>query len=70
MVIERTLKHVPAQAAIIKTADHILYLGPGGGVWGGEVVTRSTPKGVAEVAESHTGQYLITLQERRPEAAE
>ena len=59
---------------VIKTADHILDLGPGGGVRGGEVVAQGTPEDVAEVAESYTGQYLKPMlarsAERQREAAE
>ncbi|MBY6217940.1 excinuclease ABC subunit UvrA [Qipengyuania aquimaris] len=55
---------------VIKTADHILDLGPGGGVRGGEVVAQGTPEDVAEVAESYTGQYLKPMLERQREAAE
>ncbi len=59
---------------VIKTADHILDLGPGGGVRGGEVVAEGTPEEVAEVAESYTGQYLKPMlaksAERQREAAE
>jgi excinuclease ABC subunit A len=43
---------------IIKAADHIIDLGPGGGDKGGYVVTRGTPEEVAQVEESATGQYL------------
>ncbi len=43
---------------VIKTADHILDLGPEGGVRGGRVVAQGTPEEVAEVNESYTGQYL------------
>ncbi|MXO48315.1 excinuclease ABC subunit UvrA [Erythrobacter vulgaris] len=49
---------------VIKTADHILDLGPGGGVRGGEVVAEGTPEQVAEVAESFTGHYLKPMLER------
>ncbi|MBX7492914.1 excinuclease ABC subunit UvrA [Qipengyuania sp. 1NDW9] len=55
---------------VIKTADHILDLGPGGGVRGGEVVAQGTPEDVAEVPESYTGQYLKPMLERQREAAE
>ncbi|MBX7526626.1 excinuclease ABC subunit UvrA [Qipengyuania vesicularis] len=55
---------------VIKTADHILDLGPGGGVRGGEVVAQGTPEEVAEVTESYTGQYLKPMLERQREAAE
>jgi len=43
---------------VIKTADHIIDLGPEGGDGGGYVVASGTPEQVAEVAESYTGQYL------------
>ena len=49
---------------VIKTADHILDLGPGGGVRGGEVVAEGTPEEVAGVAESFTGHYLKPMLER------
>ncbi|MBW3168742.1 excinuclease ABC subunit UvrA [Qipengyuania flava] len=55
---------------VIKTADHLLDLGPGGGVRGGEVVAQGTPEDVAEVPESYTGQYLKPMLERQREAAE
>ncbi len=55
---------------VIKTADHILDLGPGGGVRGGEVVAQGTPEEVAEESRSFTGQYLKTMLERQKEAAE
>ncbi|HYN95446.1 MAG TPA: excinuclease ABC subunit UvrA [Pilimelia sp.] len=43
---------------VIKTADWIIDMGPEGGHKGGTVVATGTPEEVAEVAESHTGQYL------------
>ena len=43
---------------VIKTADHIIDLGPEGGDGGGYVVATGTPEAVAAVEESHTGQYL------------
>ena len=43
---------------VIKTADWIVDLGPEGGDDGGEVIAAGTPEDVAEVADSHTGQYL------------
>ena len=43
---------------VIKTADHIIDLGPDGGDGGGYVVAAGTPEAVAAVAESYTGQYL------------
>ena len=49
---------------VIKTADHVLDLGPGGGVRGGEVVAQGTPEHVATVEGSYTGHYLKPLLDR------
>ena len=46
---------------LIKTADHIIDLGPEGGDEGGLVVAQGTPEQVAKVKESYTGQYLAPL---------
>ena len=43
---------------VIKTADHIIDLGPEGGDEGGYLVASGTPEEVAKVAGSYTGQYL------------
>ena len=43
---------------VIKQADWIVDLGPEGGEAGGEVIAAGTPEDVAEVEESHTGQFL------------
>ena len=43
---------------VIKTADHIIDLGPEGGDKGGYVVAQGTPEEVAKVQESHTGIFL------------
>ena len=43
---------------VIKTADHIIDLGPQGGDQGGYVVAQGTPEQVAENPDSYTGQYL------------
>ena len=43
---------------VIKTADHIIDLGPEGGDGGGYVVASGTPEEVAKVEGSYTGQYL------------
>lgn len=43
---------------VIKTADHIIDLGPEGGDGGGTIVAEGTPEEVAECEKSYTGQYL------------
>ncbi|MGN0967641.1 MAG: excinuclease ABC subunit UvrA [Oscillospiraceae bacterium] len=43
---------------VIKTADHIIDLGPEGGDGGGQVVAAGTPEEIAACPESYTGQYL------------
>ncbi len=43
---------------IIKTADHLIDLGPEGGDGGGLLVAQGTPEQVAKVDASHTGRYL------------
>ena len=43
---------------VIKTADHIIDLGPEGGDEGGYIVAAGTPETVAKVEASYTGQYL------------
>jgi excinuclease ABC subunit A len=43
---------------VVKTADHIIDLGPDGGDGGGKVVVSGTPEEVAECAKSYTGKYL------------
>ena len=43
---------------VIKTADHIIDLGPEGGVGGGTIIATGTPEEVASNPVSFTGQYL------------
>jgi excinuclease ABC subunit A len=43
---------------VIKTADHVIDLGPEGGHAGGEVVATGTPEQVAASKKSHTGRFL------------
>ena len=49
---------------LIKTADHIIDLGPEGGNRGGTIVAQGTPEQVAKVEGSYTGQYLRPLLEK------
>jgi excinuclease ABC subunit A len=46
---------------VIKTADHIIDLGPEGGEEGGRIVAQGTPEEVARVRPSHTGRALREL---------
>ncbi len=46
---------------VIKSADHIIDLGPEGGQRGGSIVACGTPEKVASVEESHTGRFLARL---------
>ena len=46
---------------VIKTADHVLDLGPEGGSGGGRVVAAGTPEEVAGAADSYTGKFLREL---------
>jgi excinuclease ABC subunit A len=43
---------------VIKTADHVIDLGPEGGHAGGEVIVTGPPERVAACQRSHTGQFL------------
>ena len=49
---------------VIKTADHIIDIGPEGGDGGGMIVATGTPEEVANVEASHTGRYLKPMLEK------
>jgi len=51
VVIEHNLE-------VIKTADHVIDLGPEGGGGGGRIVAAGTPEFIAQAPDSHTGRYL------------
>ncbi|MEM9798609.1 MAG: excinuclease ABC subunit UvrA [Pseudomonadota bacterium] len=55
---------------VVKTADHVIDIGPEGGDGGGTVVATGTPEEIAEVEASHTGRYLKPMLEARKIAAE
>jgi excinuclease ABC subunit A len=57
IVIEHNLE-------VIKTADHIIDLGPEGGDGGGQVIAGGTPEEIAQVSHSYTGQFLKKILER------
>lgn len=46
---------------VIKSADHIIDLGPEGGSGGGRIVARGTPEDVAKVKGSYTGEFLARI---------
>jgi len=57
IVIEHNLE-------VVKTADHIIDLGPEGGDAGGRVIAEGTPEEVAAIPTSYTGQFLKKILER------
>ena len=59
VVIEHNLE-------VIKTADHVIDMGPEGGDGGGEVVAFGTPEDIVKEPRSYTGQFLKELLQRRP----
>jgi excinuclease ABC subunit A len=46
---------------VIKTADHVIDLGPEGGPGGGRLVAQGTPEDVAKVKASETGKHLLKV---------
>ncbi len=46
---------------VIKSADHVIDIGPEGGIHGGLIMAEGTPEEVAKVKASHTGRYLSTV---------
>jgi len=55
---------------VVKTADHIIDIGPEGGDGGGRIVAEGTPEQVAECDGSHTGRYLKPMLDPARVAAE
>lgn len=55
---------------VIKTADHILDLGPEGGYRGGRIIAQGTPEEIVTVPDSYTGQFLAPVLERGRKVAE
>ena len=58
MDVGNTVVVIEHNLDVIKTADHIIDLGPEGGSGGGTIVATGTPEEVAACPESYTGQYL------------
>jgi len=59
IVIEHNLE-------VIKTADHVIDLGPEGGEGGGRIIATGTPEHIAAAKESHTGRFLAPLLAAKP----
>ncbi|WP_120501005.1 excinuclease ABC subunit UvrA [Roseovarius sp. EL26] len=55
---------------VVKTADHIIDIGPEGGDGGGEIVAQGAPEDVAKEPRSHTGHYLKPMLKACKVAAE
>jgi len=54
LIIEHNLE-------VIKSADHIIDLGPEGGDWGGQIVAKGTPEEVVKHPNSYTAKFLKPL---------
>jgi excinuclease ABC subunit A len=52
---------------VIKTADHVIDLGPEGGDKGGTIVAEGRPEDIVKVKESYTGKFLKPLLEEKNE---
>lgn len=46
---------------VIKSADHVIDMGPEGGLNGGNIIAEGTPEKISKVDKSYTGQYLKAL---------
>lgn len=55
---------------VIKTADHLIDLGPEGGDGGGTIIATGTPEAIANNEASYTGQYLKSILERDQQRTE
>jgi excinuclease ABC subunit A len=60
VVIEHNLE-------VIKTADHVIDLGPEGGNAGGRIIAAGGPEEIAQTPGSYTGQYLARVLASRLE---
>ena len=54
IVIEHNLE-------VIKTADHVIDLGPEGGAGGGQIIALGTPEDIVATPGSYTGRFLAPL---------
>ena len=51
---------------VIKTADHIIDMGPEGGINGGKIIAEGTPEKVSSVKESYTGKFIKEIMGENP----
>ena len=65
MEVGNTVVVIEHNLDVIKTADHIIDLGPEGGSGGGTIVATGTPEEVAACPASYTGQYLKRMLESK-----
>ncbi|MDE3116820.1 MAG: excinuclease ABC subunit UvrA, partial [Pseudomonadota bacterium] len=47
----------------IRTADHVIDMGPGAGIHGGHIIAEGTPDDIMKCPKSLTGQYLVGLEQ-------
>ncbi|MEK6774473.1 MAG: excinuclease ABC subunit UvrA [Bdellovibrionota bacterium] len=56
-----TLVVIEHNMEVVKSADHVIDIGPDGGKYGGEIIALGTPEAVAEIVKSETGKFLKIL---------
>ncbi len=56
-----TLVVIEHNMEVVKSADHVIDIGPDGGKYGGEIIAMGTPEAVAEILKSETGKFLKIL---------
>lgn len=70
-ILQRLVKHgntvivIEHNMDVVKSADHLIDMGPEGGDQGGKVVAHGTPEDVAKNPKSHTGHYLKKVLRRK-----
>jgi excinuclease UvrABC ATPase subunit len=64
LALERSKRGTGNTLDVIKTADWLIDMGPGGGAGGGTVVGTGTPEDIAANARSHTNKYWGRLLPR------
>jgi excinuclease ABC subunit A len=50
---------------VIKNADYLIDMGPEGGEAGGQIIAKGTPEEVAKVRDSYTGQFLLSMLNKK-----